>query len=75
MNATKFSIRSNSLSGAQVPRIAVSNATSPRVPSASMTFQSPKNSYGAYVEPTFASEPFDNSTNPFGTKSCGIAAR
>lgn len=47
-------------------RIAVSNATTPRVPSASMTFQSPKNPHGAYVAPTFASEPLDRITNPFG---------
>ena len=43
--------------------------------SASMTFQSPKNSHGAYVEPTLASDPFDNSTNPFGTNSAGMTSR
>ena len=58
-----------------MPRSAVSSAIAPRVPAASMTFQSPKNSHGAYVDPTFASLPLDSSTKQFGMNSCGIVSR
>ncbi len=50
--------------GRRCPGCAVSSATTPRVPSASMTFQSPKNSHGAYVEPTLASDPFETDHEP-----------
>ena len=40
-----------------------------------MTFQSPKNSQGAYVAPTRAWLPLDKSTRQLGMNSCGIVSR
>lgn len=69
MYATKFSRRSSRTAGSQVPRSAVSKAIVPRVPWASMTFQSLKNSHGEYVDPTLASLPLDSRTKQLGMKS------